>query len=120
MDSVAKKGYDTVYPQNFVKPFSFNEEDDKQIQIAGGETCNTFYPGYPYNKPWFEYDESTGEYLRFQFDDAQIDAETGEQLSYKTFLSNMLNRTIMKTEHRIIRWTEQARDCLLPTEKPCR
>ena len=81
MDSVAKKGYDTVYPQNFVKPFSFNEEDDKQIQIAGGETCNTFYPGYPYNKPWFEYDESTGEYLRFQFDDAQIDAETGEQLS---------------------------------------
>ncbi len=45
MDSVAKKGYDTIYPQNFVKPFSFNEEDDKQIQIAGGETCNTFYPG---------------------------------------------------------------------------
>ncbi len=86
MDSVAKKGYDTVYPQNFVKPFSFNEEDDKQIQIAGGETCNTFYPGYPYNKPWFEYDESTGEYLRFQFDDAQIDAETGEQLSYKNIL----------------------------------
>ena len=86
VDSVAKKGYDTVYPQNFVKPFSFNEEDDKQIQIAGGETCNTFYPGYPYNKPWFEYDESTGEYLRFQFDDAQIDAETGEQLSYKNIL----------------------------------
>ena len=86
MDSVAKKGYATVYPQNFVKPFSFNEEDDKQVQIAGGETCNTFYPGYPYNKPWFEYDESTGEYLRFQFDDAQIDAETGEQLSYKNIL----------------------------------
>ena len=74
MDSVAKKGYDTVYPQKFVKPFSFNEEDDKQVQIAGGETCNTFYPGYPYNKPWFEYDESTGEYLRFQIDEAQIDA----------------------------------------------
>lgn len=86
MDSVAKKGYDTVYPQDFVKPFIFNAEDDKQVQIAGGETCNTFYPGYPYNKPWFEYDESTGEYLRFQFDDAQIDAETGEQLSYKNIL----------------------------------
>lgn len=86
MDSVQIKGYETVYPNGFHKPFTFNPDETTETEAVGGQSCAVFYPGYPYNKPWFEYDESTKEYLRFQFDDAQIDAETGEQLSFKNIL----------------------------------
>lgn len=86
MDSIEKKGYDTIYPDDFEKPFIFNEDDTKQVEIANGQLCNVFYPGYSYNNPWFTYDEDKKEYLRFQFGEEQTDAETGEQLSYKNIL----------------------------------
>jgi hypothetical protein len=86
MYSAISSGYDTTYKSDFVKPFTFNEDETKEVEISNGDVCNAFYPGYPYNKPWFEYNAETKEYLRFQFGGEQIDAETGEQLSYKNIL----------------------------------
>lgn len=84
--SVSEKEYPQVYPDGYQPPFQFNADDTKQITLQEGEDCMVLYPGYPYNKPWFEYDETTQEYLRFQFGGPQIDAETGAQLSFKNIL----------------------------------
>ena len=86
MDSVNIKGYGTTYPDGFQKPFTFNADETKEVEAVNGTPCMVFYPGYRYNNPYFEYDEKTKEYLRFQFDGPQTDAETGEQLSFKNIL----------------------------------
>lgn len=86
LESAQAKGYSLKYPDGYVAPFTFNTDDKKEVEANGGTACNKFYPGYPYNKPWFEYDEASKEYKRFQFDGPQIDKETGEQLSFKNIL----------------------------------
>jgi hypothetical protein len=86
MSSVTDKGYPVTYPAGYTAPFKFNTDDNNDVTVAGGQTCMQFYPGYPYNKPWFEYNETTKEYLRYQFNGPQIDAETGNQLSFKNIL----------------------------------
>ena len=88
MDSVAAKGYPTEYPDGYEQPIKFTENDNQQVTLEGDgvQTCKKLYPGYANNKPWFTYDESTGEYLRFQFGEKMIDAETGNQLSYKNVI----------------------------------
>lgn len=89
MDSVAAKGIPQKYDAKFRSPLLFNTDDDKEIDLnkdAIARKCTKFYPGYPYNKPWFEFNEDTREYDRFQFGEAQIDKETGEQLSFKNIL----------------------------------
>ena len=93
MDSVASKGYPTVYPDNYQQPFTFNNDDTKEITIANGQTCLEFYPGYVYNKPYFTYNQKDKQYYRFQFGDTQIDAETGEQLKYKNILVKYVTGT---------------------------
>ena len=86
MDSVNAKGYPVTYTDSYAAPFTFNTDDKSDVAINGGQTCISFHPGYPYNKPWFEYDEPSKSYLRFQFGGPQIDAETGSQLSFKNIL----------------------------------
>ena len=93
MDSVASKGYPTVYPDNYQQPFTFNNDDTKEITIANGQTCLEFHPGYVYNKPYFTYNQKDKQYYRFQFGDTQIDAETGEQLKYKNILVKYVTGT---------------------------
>jgi hypothetical protein len=89
MDSVEAKGYPTTYPEGYRSPFVFNEDDDNEIDLstqAIAQKCSKFYPGYPYNKPWFEYNSSDGLYYRYQFGAAQVDKETGEQLAFKNII----------------------------------
>lgn len=86
MESVKEKGYPTTYTSDYQPPFTFNKDDNKDIDITDGQSCNVFYPGYPYNNPWFEYDSNTKTYKRFQFEGAQIDELTGKQLEYKNIL----------------------------------
>lgn len=86
MESVKEKGYPTVYTSDYKQPFIFNTDDNTDIMAEGGCNCQIFYPGYPYNKPWFEYDSNTKTYKRFQFEGPQIDELTGKQLEYKNIL----------------------------------
>lgn len=86
MDSVVTKGYPTEYADDYKQPFTFTNDDKKKAELKDATTCNKMYPGFTNNKPWFEYEASTGEYLRYQFDVPQIDAETKAQLSYKNIL----------------------------------
>ena len=86
MQSYNAKGYPAQYSQDYNAPFTFNTDDSNDITIQNGQACNKFYPGYPYNKPYFEYNAATKEYLRFQFDGPQVDQLNGQQLSYKNIL----------------------------------
>ncbi len=86
MDSVKEKGYPTTIAAGYTSPFTFHADDATQVELPQGQVCKTFYPGYPYNKPWFTYNDTTKLYDRFQFGEAQIDAETGKQLAYKNIL----------------------------------
>lgn len=84
--SAQEKGYSLVYPDGYQSPFSFHTDETGEMIPEQGQTCHTVHIGYPYNKPWFEYDAQAGQYLRFQFGGPQIDAQTGEQLTYKNIL----------------------------------
>jgi len=93
MDSAVSKGYPTVYPDNYQQPFTFNNDDTKDITIANGQTCLEFYPGYVYNKPYFTYNQKDKQYYRFQFGNQQIDEQTGEQLKYKNIIVKYVTGT---------------------------
>ena len=58
---------------------------DEEIDY-GGTTANLVKPGYFVNEPWFEYNEEDKLYYRFQYGDKQIDDLTGNQLSYKNII----------------------------------
>ena len=42
---------------------------DEEVQLENSFEAAKVVPGYPYNKPWFEYDESDGLYHRYQYED---------------------------------------------------
>lgn len=86
MESAVYRGYPTQYPLDYVQPFSFSMDDSKDITISDGQKCTSFYPGYSYNKPCFTYNTVDRKYYRSQFDQPQIDSETGNQLNYKNIL----------------------------------
>ena len=78
-------GYSKEYEDSFQKSFAFNLED---TDLEGGITAsNVTMPFNAYYTPWFEYDSEAKLYKRFQYDEAQIDQETGEQLAYKNILA---------------------------------
>ena len=73
-------GYQRTYFDDYEKTFSFNAED---TDLTSGSTANTVDVSFGYYTPWFEYDSSSKTYKRFQYDEAQIDDQTGDQLAYK-------------------------------------
>ncbi len=81
---IEKRGYRTTLPDDF-KHYNF-ALDGEGVTLDGGEDALVVEPGYPVNKPWFEYDESTGLYKRFQYKDAHVDASNGEQLAFKNII----------------------------------
>ena len=86
MASAEDKGYTTTLPEGYTGVFTFNEDENKDVVYSSGTVCNKFAPGYPYCAPWFEYDATTKEYKRFQFEAAHVDMETGTQLSFKNII----------------------------------
>ncbi len=62
----------------------FAEENTTLASGASALKVNLSYSWY--SKPWFEYDEESGKYLRFQYGNKQIDIETGEQLAFANII----------------------------------
>lgn len=78
-------GYSKEYKDNFKKSLAFYYED---TELEGGVTANkATAPFSSYYSPWFEYNPETKLYERFQYGEAQIDQETGQQLAYKNVLA---------------------------------
>ena len=81
---IEKREYRTTLPDDF-KHYTF-AKDGEEVTLENGENAAVVEPGFPVNKPWFEYDESTGLYKRFQYKGAHIDGGNGEQLAFKNII----------------------------------
>jgi len=55
---------------------------DKEVTNEDGLPGTHIETKYRINKPWFDYNEKTGKYDRYQYGGPQIDEMTGEQISY--------------------------------------
>ena len=76
---IDKLGYRQEYKPDYEGHYLFSEEEvvpDTEIPASVVRLDN-----YQDNHPWFEYDQNTKEYSRYQFGEAHVDAETGEQLT---------------------------------------
>lgn len=68
-ESIEKLKYRTEYDEEYENQnghFKFSKDEvefDKDLSLEAYK----IYPGYPYNKPWFEYNEEDGLYHRFQY-----------------------------------------------------
>lgn len=95
---IEKKGYETTLDEDYDGHFQFNEDDENEIQLTDGTDAFVVRPGYPINKPWFEYDEEDGVYYRYQHGDAQIDAVDNSQLSCKNIILQVCDWSVMDKE----------------------
>ncbi len=78
-------GYDRNYASGYEGHYKF-AEDGETVTLDGGEDALVVLPGYTYNHARFEYDPDSGLYKRYQYGDAQIDGNTGNQLTYKNVI----------------------------------
>lgn len=84
VNSIEYAKYDTTHKDNFEKKFSFYS---KNTDLKDGKTASTIHTNYSNGrKPYFEYDEANGVYLRNQYGGPQIDDQTNETLSYKNVI----------------------------------
>lgn len=77
--AMERNGYRTDYKEGYTGHYQFAEDGVTIVPTEGA--ANVIRPGYSVNKPWFEYNEEAGYYNRFQYGEAQIDQNTGDQLA---------------------------------------
>lgn len=77
---IEKKGYRTTYADGYAGHFAFSDGEEP-VSLDGGAAAVMQTP-YPNSKSWFEYDEESGTYKRFQYKKEHVDGETGEQLAF--------------------------------------
>jgi len=82
---IKKLGYREDHYDGYKGKFKFCDLD-KVVTNEGGIDAKHLEPKYRINKPWFEYNEETQKYDRYQYDGPQIDDLTGEQLSYENVI----------------------------------
>ncbi len=78
---IKKLGYREDHYEGYKGKFKFCDLN-RTITNDGGIEAKHIEPKYRINKPWFDYNEATGKYDRFQYDGPQIDELTGEQISF--------------------------------------
>ncbi|MCR4658000.1 MAG: DUF3048 domain-containing protein [Lachnospiraceae bacterium] len=78
---IKKLGYREDHYESFKGKFNFCDLNETITNEYGG-SAKHIEPNYKINKPWFDYNEETGKYDRYQYGGPQIDDVTGEQLSY--------------------------------------
>lgn len=78
---IKKLGYREDHYDGYKGKFNFVNLGE-EITNEGGGSAIYIEPKYKINKPWFEYNEKTEKYDRFQYGGAQLDDLTGEQISY--------------------------------------
>lgn len=87
---IDRMGYRTEHEDDFEGVFQFASQKG-DVTLSDGMDATYVYPGYNTNKAYFEYDEETGTYLRYQFGGPQIDDMTGEQLAYDNIIIQYCN-----------------------------
>lgn len=88
-EAVSRLGYDTGYRDSFEQDFLFADDgyiSKYDIPITfiapGGKDSSYAGGGYESALPYFEYDENTHLYTRYQFGEPMVDEYNGETLTY--------------------------------------
>lgn len=88
--AIEKNGYRTEYAEDYNGHYQFVKVGES-VNMDAGYDATYVSPHYIINDPWFEYDETTGLYKRFQYDGPQIDQLTDEQLTFKNIIIQSCN-----------------------------
>ncbi|MBR1622549.1 MAG: DUF3048 domain-containing protein [Pseudobutyrivibrio sp.] len=80
---IEKLGYDMSLPSDYEPHFQFAADGNTLEQ---GEDCEALQLYYYTNKPYWIYNEDDGLYYRYEFNQKQVDAITGEQLTAKNII----------------------------------
>ncbi|MBR5635407.1 MAG: DUF3048 domain-containing protein [Pseudobutyrivibrio sp.] len=78
-----KMGYDMTLPENYEPHFKFAQNGNA---LENGEDCQAIQMYYYTNKPYWIYNEDDGLYYRYEFNQKQVDALSGEQLTAKNII----------------------------------
>ncbi|SFH61107.1 Protein of unknown function [Pseudobutyrivibrio sp. OR37] len=80
---IQKLGYDTSLPSNYEPHFKFAPEGNA---LENGQDCQAIQLYYYTNKPYWIYNEDDGLYYRYEFNQKQVDALSGQQLTAKNII----------------------------------
>ncbi len=81
---IAKKGFETQYPEGYKPHYTFYEAD---TDLAGGSSAAKVTIDFSaYTSPYFEYNSEDKLYYRYQFGAAHVDSLTGKQLTFKNII----------------------------------
>lgn len=83
--AIEKKNFRTDYKEGYQGAWKFAPVGT-EINLDAGTDATLVKPGYPNNKPSFEYDPETKLYKRYQYGGKQIDDLDGEQLAVKNII----------------------------------
>ena len=87
-------GLSRDYPEDYTPRLKFNRKDTPLKDGIDASVVNIPFD----SQPWFEYDEETGLYKRFQYGEPHIDRETEEQLAYKNVIVQYVYETSISNE----------------------
>ena len=83
---IEKKGYRDTYAGEGESHFLFREEKETRLKKYG-KKAKEIHMYYLENHPYFIYDKESGEYLRFEYGDKEIDgADDEQQISVKNII----------------------------------
>lgn len=85
--------YKTTHDSDYNGYLQFADPEDK-ISLKGGKTANKVELGYRINHPWFEFNESDGQYYRYQYGGKHIDDLNNEQLHCSNIIIQFVDATL--------------------------
>lgn len=91
--AIVKLGYERNYSSDYSGHYQF-AQDGEVIELSEGTPAVYVKPGYPVNKPWFEYHAEDRLYYRFQYGSAQLDECTGQQVAYRNIIFQYADSSI--------------------------
>jgi len=80
---IKKLGYDMTLPANYEPHFKFAADGNT---LESGKDCEAIQLYYYTNKPYWIYNEDDGLYYRYEFNQKQVDALSGQQLTAKNII----------------------------------
>ncbi|MBQ6545313.1 MAG: DUF3048 C-terminal domain-containing protein, partial [Lachnospiraceae bacterium] len=83
-------GYRKEHPEGFQGAFRFVKPDES-ADLSGGTDAHFVQTGYMVSDSYFVYDDATGLYMRYQYDEPETDGLTGEQLSCRNIIFEYQN-----------------------------
>lgn len=92
-DSIAKSGFRTTIKENYTPHFDFYEEETKLSDVYKESAKAAKYTKMGFSDshfPYFEYDETTKTYKRFQMGGPHIDYNTKKQLEFTNVIIELV------------------------------